>query len=398
MAARARVDDVLRDFRIARSTYFSQAAMAAVPTGTRTCGARARGLRGPEGRYGSLSVWALSCGGRGRACARPRPRARGHGDPVVVSERRSCAGSCARRGQSHSGQGAPAPAPPTRARPTSAPRTCRFERTGRTASAPTRRAGSSTDVTEFDLGGLKVYLSPIIDCFDGCPVAWRTSTRPDDELTAGSLEDALGRLEEGCAVHRRRRQLLLRQMEGRLRGQRPRQVDVAQGQEPRQREGGGLLRDAQAGVLLREGSKDDEGVSTDEYIVWYRSRRSRDRSGRKTICSLKLCSKTPGRVSSSLGNAAFGLGSAVSGRVRRAKTSFLLHIALKRRANPPDGTKRRPGAARSEPRSSRRAGVEKNHAGRERGGLATPRFAIIDGLCSHRCHLRFSSDTRGADA
>ena len=116
------------------------------------------------------------------------------------------------------------------------------------------------------------------------------------------------------------------------------------------------------------------------------------------FCSLKLCSKTPGRVSSSLGNAAFGLGSAVSGRVRRAKTSFLLHIALRRRANPPDGTKRRPGAARSEPRSSRRAGVEKNHAGRERGGLATPRFAIIDGLCFHRCHLRFSSDTRGADA
>ena len=32
-------------------------------------------------------------------------------------------------------------------------------------------------------------------------MAWRTSTRPDDELTAGSLEDALGRLEEGCAVH-----------------------------------------------------------------------------------------------------------------------------------------------------------------------------------------------------
>ena len=116
------------------------------------------------------------------------------------------------------------------------------------------------------------------------------------------------------------------------------------------------------------------------------------------FCSLKLCSKTPGRVSSSLGNAAFGLGSAVSGRVRRATTSFLLHIALRRRANPPDGTKRRPGAARSEPRYSRRAGVEKNHAGRERGGLATPRFDIIDGLCFHRCHLRFSSDTRGADA
>ncbi|TNU87902.1 IS3 family transposase, partial [Eggerthella lenta] len=58
-----------------------------------------------------------------------------------------------------------------------------------------------TDVTEFDLGGFKLYLSPVIDCHDGCPLAWRTSTRPDDELTAGSLEDALPLLEEGCAVH-----------------------------------------------------------------------------------------------------------------------------------------------------------------------------------------------------
>ena len=58
-----------------------------------------------------------------------------------------------------------------------------------------------TDVTEFKLDGFKVYLSPVVDCFDGCPVAWRASTSPDDELTAGSLEDALGFLEEGCAVH-----------------------------------------------------------------------------------------------------------------------------------------------------------------------------------------------------
>ena len=123
------------------------------------------------------------------------------------------------------------------------------------------------------------------------------------------------------------------------------------------------------------------------------------------FCSLKLCSKTPGRVSSSLGNAAFGLGSAVSGRVRRAKTSFLLHIALRRRANPPDGTKRRPGAARSEPRSPRvpRGFPEaRGHREKSCGEAPAPaqraRFAIMDRLCSHRCHLRFSSDTRGADA
>ena len=58
-----------------------------------------------------------------------------------------------------------------------------------------------TDVTEFRLDDGKVYLSPVIDCHDGCPLAWTVSRRPDDDLTAGSLERALPRLEKGCAVH-----------------------------------------------------------------------------------------------------------------------------------------------------------------------------------------------------
>ena len=63
--------------------------------------------------------------------------------PPSSSPRRSCAGSCARRGSSRARSRSAGATAPTRARPTSAPRTCRFERTGRTASAPTRRAGSS---------------------------------------------------------------------------------------------------------------------------------------------------------------------------------------------------------------------------------------------------------------
>ncbi|MDD7364456.1 MAG: IS3 family transposase [Atopobiaceae bacterium] len=55
-----------------------------------------------------------------------------------------------------------------------------------------------TDVTEFSLNGFKVYLSPVIDCWDGCPVAWSASARPDQELCSSSLEAALALEPEGA--------------------------------------------------------------------------------------------------------------------------------------------------------------------------------------------------------
>lgn len=36
-----------------------------------------------------------------------------------------------------------------------------------------------TDITEFHLPAGKVYLSPMIDCFDDLVVSWSVSTRPD---------------------------------------------------------------------------------------------------------------------------------------------------------------------------------------------------------------------------
>ena len=45
-----------------------------------------------------------------------------------------------------------------------------------------------TDITEFRLpGGEKVYLSPIVDCFDGMPVAWSIGLHPDKRLANSSL-------------------------------------------------------------------------------------------------------------------------------------------------------------------------------------------------------------------
>ena len=39
-----------------------------------------------------------------------------------------------------------------------------------------------TDITEFQLPAGKVYLSPMINCFDGLVVSWTIGTRPDAQL------------------------------------------------------------------------------------------------------------------------------------------------------------------------------------------------------------------------
>lgn len=48
-----------------------------------------------------------------------------------------------------------------------------------------------TDLTEFAIPAGKVYLSPIIDCFDGLPVSWSISTSPNAELVNGMLDNAI---------------------------------------------------------------------------------------------------------------------------------------------------------------------------------------------------------------
>jgi putative transposase len=48
-----------------------------------------------------------------------------------------------------------------------------------------------TDITEFQIAAGKVYLSPIIDCFDGLVVSWTIGTRPDTELVNTMLDAAI---------------------------------------------------------------------------------------------------------------------------------------------------------------------------------------------------------------
>ena len=54
-----------------------------------------------------------------------------------------------------------------------------------------------TDITEFQIPTGKVYLSPIIDCFDGMVVSWTIGTSPDAELVNAMIDDAIGSLAKG---------------------------------------------------------------------------------------------------------------------------------------------------------------------------------------------------------
>ena len=48
-----------------------------------------------------------------------------------------------------------------------------------------------TDITEFQIPAGKLYLSPLIDCFDGLVVSWTIGTRPDSELVNTRLDAAI---------------------------------------------------------------------------------------------------------------------------------------------------------------------------------------------------------------
>ena len=64
-----------------------------------------------------------------------------------------------------------------------------------TAAAPNEKW--LTDISEFQIAAGKVYLSPMIDCFDGLVVSWSTGTRPDAELVNTMLDAAIETIADG---------------------------------------------------------------------------------------------------------------------------------------------------------------------------------------------------------
>ena len=53
-----------------------------------------------------------------------------------------------------------------------------------------------TDISEFAIPAGKVYLSPIIDCFDGMVVSWTIGTSPNAEMANSMLRNAVSTLSE----------------------------------------------------------------------------------------------------------------------------------------------------------------------------------------------------------
>ena len=54
-----------------------------------------------------------------------------------------------------------------------------------------------SDITELPLPAAKVYLSPVIDCFDGMAVSWSISTSPDADMVNAMLDNTIATLSGG---------------------------------------------------------------------------------------------------------------------------------------------------------------------------------------------------------
>lgn len=135
-----------------------------------------------------------SCGRRGYRAVHATLRAHG----VRVSEKvvrrvmreEGLTARRPRRGPYSSYAGEPSPAPPNL--PLRPDGTHDF-------SAPAPNRLWATDITEFRLPGDagKCYLSAVLDCFDGRPVAWSIGRSPDARLANSSLEAACAALAPG---------------------------------------------------------------------------------------------------------------------------------------------------------------------------------------------------------
>ena len=53
-----------------------------------------------------------------------------------------------------------------------------------------------TDITEFKIPVGKVYLSPLVDCYDGAIISWTIGTKPDSELVNTMLDTGIATLQD----------------------------------------------------------------------------------------------------------------------------------------------------------------------------------------------------------
>lgn len=144
-------------------------------------------------------------GGRGYRAVHAELRRRGTrvSEKVVLRLMRERGLSAARRRRRaySSYAGEPSPAPPNLPRERAAARRAADPSLALDHDFSAARPNELwvTDITEFSLpgGAGKCYLSPVVDCFDGRPVAWSAGPRPDAELANSSLRAACATLAPG---------------------------------------------------------------------------------------------------------------------------------------------------------------------------------------------------------
>lgn len=195
-----RLRDVLTLLRISKSSYeYARRANEARGERSERVARRVRRAWEASGRtYGYRRVWAsvrsgadgLPPEGVSQLEARRAMRAAG------ISGRRPRAG---RPWSSYAGETDDRPANAPRERAAARRAAGEDFRLAHDFSAPAPGELAVTDVTEFSIPAGKVYLSPVIDCFDGAPAAWSISRHPDSALCDGSLRAYLDGLPAGSA-------------------------------------------------------------------------------------------------------------------------------------------------------------------------------------------------------
>jgi len=167
--------ELLGFLHLARSSYFYQRKAMSLPDKYEKLRARIAELFGEnQGRYGYRRIHGL-LRREGTAVSEKTVRAIMRDTGLTVA--------CKRRRKYSSYQGEDNPAADNII--------------NRDFTAQTPNLKWLTDLTEFHIPAGKVYLSPIVDCFDGMLVSWTIGTRPDAELVNTMLDSAIGTLGEG---------------------------------------------------------------------------------------------------------------------------------------------------------------------------------------------------------
>ena len=142
----------------------------------------------------------------------------------------------------------------------------------------------------------KVYLSQVIDCFEGLVVTWKTSYNPNAELTNGMLSEAISALKAGQkpilhtdrGVHYRWDSWIQMMSEAGLTRSMSRK---ACSPDNAAREGffGRLKNEMYYGHRWKQKSRAQLTHATDEYIQWYNEKRIKLSLKGKSLSDYRAC-------------------------------------------------------------------------------------------------------------